>query len=248
MHAGAQATTGEIRQKFWPLSARSSTRKIIKNCTTCFRANPINSQARMGDLPERRVQPSRSFSTCGVDYGGPLYIKEGKRRNAKLTKTYIALFVCFITKATHIELVSDLSSEAFINALKRFMAKRGKPVHIYSDNGTNFVGAARELQELHKLFQNKQYKFRLERLLTEEGITWHFIPPNAPHFGGLWEAGIKSAKTHLKKIVGQAALNYEEMHTLLVQVEAILNSRPITCLSNDPNDLSALTPGHFLIP
>ncbi|XP_018368747.1 PREDICTED: uncharacterized protein LOC108764844 [Trachymyrmex cornetzi] len=247
LHAGPQSTLAAVRQRFWPLAAKSVTRKIVRNCVTCFRTKPLMSQAKMGDLPAARVQPSKPFQSCGVDYGGPLYIKEGRRRNARLTKAYIALLVCFTTKAVHIELVSDMSSEAFINALKRFISRRRKIANIYSDNGTNFVGASRELQELHRLFNDEQHTKRLQKYLTEDSISWQFIPPNAPNFGGLWEAGIKSAKTHLKKIVGQAALTYEEMYTLLTQIEAVLNSRPITGLTEDPNNISFLTPGHFLI-
>ncbi|KMQ86241.1 hypothetical protein RF55_14823 [Lasius niger] len=247
LHTGPQATLAAIRHKFWPLNARTKIRKIIRDCIVCFRANPIGSCAIMGELPSHRVHPSRPFSICGVDYGGPLYIREGRRRNAKTVKAYIAIFVCFSTKAVHIELVSDMSSETFINALKRFMARRGKVSHIYSDNGTNFVGASKELQELYNLLKDEQHKLHLEKFLSEDNITWHFIPPNAPNFGGLWEAAIKSTKTHLKRITGQTSLNYEEMYTLLAQIEAILNSRPITAMSSDPNDLSFLTPGHFLI-
>ncbi|KMQ86875.1 hypothetical protein RF55_14025 [Lasius niger] len=247
LHTGPQATLAAIRHKFWPLNARAKIRKIIRNCIVCFRANLIGSCAIMGELPSHRVQPSRPFSICGVDYGGPLYIREGRRRNAKTVKAYIAIFVCFSTKAVHIELVSDMSSETFINALKRFMARRGKVSHIYSDNDTNFVGASKELQKLYNLFKDEQHKLHLKKFLSEDNITWHFIPPNAPNFGGLWEAAIKSTKTHLRRITGQISLNYEEMYTLLAQIEAILNSRPTTAMSNDPNDLSFLTPGRFLI-
>lgn len=247
LHSGAQATLAFVRHEFWPISARNTVRKIVQKCIICIKHRPVASQCKMGDLPAHRVQSSRPFMVCGVDYGGPLYVRDGKRRNAKTIKAYMAIFVCFATKAVHLELVDDLSTEAFLNSLKRFMARRGRISHIYSDNATNFTEAARELQELHNLFKDEQHKGSLEKFLAVERITWHFIPPNAPNFGGLWEAAIKSAKTYLRKIIGQAHLNYEEMYTLLVQIEAILNSRPITPLSNDPNDLFFLSPGHFLI-
>lgn len=246
-HAGAQTTLAFVRQEFWPLSARSTIRKMVKGCIICIKHRPVISQCKMGDLPARRVQAARPFTVCGVDDGGPLYIKENKRRNAKITKSYMAIFVCFTTKAVHVELVNHLSTEAFLNALKRFVSRRGRAAHIYSDNATNFTGASKELQELYDLFKQEQHKRKMEKFLTIEKITWHFIPPNAPNFGGLWEAAIKAAKTYLRRIVGQAHLNYEEMYTLLVQIEAILNSRPITPLSDDPNDLSFLSPDHFLI-
>lgn len=140
-----------------------------------------------------------------------------------------------------------LSSETFVNVLKRFVSRRGRPAIIYSDNGTNFVGAKRELNELYELFSKENVKRDILDFAAHEKIRWSFIPPRAPHMGSLWEAAIKSAKFHLKRIAGEASLRYDELSTLTTQVEAILNSRPLVPLSNDPNDLSALTAGHFLI-
>ncbi|KAF0745786.1 Uncharacterized protein FWK35_00034883, partial [Aphis craccivora] len=142
------------------------------------------------------------------------------------------------TKAIHIEVVEDLTSNSFIATLRRFMARRGKPAEIWSDNATNFVGAQRELAN---------YLQNIEGCTVDEGITWHFIPPSAPHFGGLWESAVKSAKHHLTRVLKDAKLTLVELQTLLCQVEACLNSRPLTPISNDPNDLQALTPAHFLI-
>lgn len=246
-HAGAQATMATVRQRFWPLSLRSITRKIIRGCVTCFKVKPIMSEAIMGSLPAGRVTESRPFFHCGVDYAGPLLLREGKRRNAKITKAYIAIFVCFVTKAVHIELVSDLTSDTFIAALKRFASRRGKPECLYSDNGTIFVGAQRQLQECFDFLNTKTTQVDIKSFLRTQEITWIFIPPNAPHFGGLWEAAVKSAKNHLYRIVGRAHLTCEEMMTVLTEIEAILNSRPLSPLSEDPNDLSYLSPNHFLV-
>lgn len=160
---------------------------------------------------------------------------------------YIALFICLATKAVHIELAADLSTETFLNVFKRFISKRGRPMDMYLDNGLNFVGAKRELNELYELFKDESVKQRIADFMASENIRWHFITPRAPHMGGIWEAAIKSTKFHIKCIVGEASLRYDQLSTLLVQVEAILNSRPLTPLSNDPNDLNALTPAHFLI-
>ncbi|XP_018358471.1 PREDICTED: uncharacterized protein LOC108758159 [Trachymyrmex cornetzi] len=201
----------------------------------------------MSDLPSTRVTPSHPFTHTGLDFGGPFIIREHKRRNARKLKAYICIFVCFSTKAMHIELVADLTSEAFLASLKRFMARRGKVACLYSDNGTNFVGAARELNELHRMFTEEQVQRKLNDFFSETRIQWQNIPPNAPHFGGLWEAAIKSAKYHMKRIIGNASLNYDEMSTVITEIEAILNSRPISPMSNDPNDVQALSPGHFLI-
>ncbi|UYV83333.1 hypothetical protein LAZ67_23000609 [Cordylochernes scorpioides] len=157
-------------------------------------------------------------------------------------KFYIALFVCFATKAIHLELVSDLSTGSFIAALRRFTSRRGTPSDIYSDNGTNFKGAAKFLNEQYALLQASE----IQNYITYSEINWHFMPPHAPYFGGIWESNIKSVKMILKKVIGSSLLTFEELTTFLTQNEATLNQRSLTPLSEDPNDLEALTPAHFL--
>lgn len=159
------------------------------------------------------------------------------------TKCYIAVFVCFVTRAVHLELVSGLTTEAFLASLMRFLSRRGYCSHIYSDNGTNFVGANKVL---HSYFSPSKGQRTIEDSLSDLKIQWHFIPPAAPHFGGLWEAAVKSAKKHLLKVTTMGLLTFEEMNTLLCRIEAVLNSRPISPMSDDPSDHNALTPGHFL--
>jgi hypothetical protein len=245
LHGGPQMTLYHLRQEYWLLGARNACKSFVRSCTTCTSFSGPRKPPMMGDLPEERITQTRPFDKTGGDFGGPLLVKlHGKKLTTE--KAYIALFVCFATRAIHIELVSSLSTAACIAALRRFIARRRTPSTIYSDNGTNFVGARNELQALQFILSDDKTDSSISSFASGKGIDWVMIPPRAPHFGGLWEAGIKSCKLHLKKVVGNQLLSFEEMSTVLAQIEAILNSRPISPMSTDPNDLEALTPAHFL--
>lgn len=200
----------------------------------------------MGQLPSARATISKPFYKTGVDYAGPINIRTTKGRGHRSYKGYIYLFVCMVTRAIHLEAVSDLTSEGFLAAFKRFVARRGHCAEVYSDNGTNFVGAARELKVLF-VGERASVVSEVAENLAANGTTWHFIPPHAPHFGGLWEAGVKSAKHHLRRVVGNNTLTFEELSTVLAQIEACLNSRPISQISSNAADPIPLTPGHFLV-
>ncbi|XP_055938208.1 uncharacterized protein LOC129968376 [Argiope bruennichi] len=155
-----------------------------------FRSNM--SKQKMGDLPEGRVTLNRPFFVCGFDYAGPISILKHRGRGAKTTKGYMVVFVCFATKALHLELVTDYTSDSFIAALKRFCSRRSTPKHIHSDNGTNFLGAKRKFKDLYNHLSKINLDQKVSYFLSQQEIEWHTIPPLSPHFGGLWEAGVKS--------------------------------------------------------
>lgn len=241
-HSGPRVMSALISRQYWIVSLRSVLHEILSRCTVCVRLSAKAIQPLMADLPAARVQQSRPFTRVGVDYAGPLQLRELRLRKSRVVKIYIAVFVCFAIKAVHLEVVSDLSTEAFLAAFDRFVARRGLPTDIYSDCGTNFVGADKQL---HALINGPvgQEAIANSRATCE----WHFNPPSAPHFGGLWEAAVQSTKRLLVRVIGTHIFTYEEFATILARVEAVLNSRPLTPATNDPHDLECLTPGHFLI-
>lgn len=234
LHAGVQTLQNILAQQFWILCPKRAIRHVISKCINCYRVNPKPLQPPMGNLPAIRLNKIKPFLNVGIDFGGPIIIRSSKLRKAPRTKAYICIFVCAVTKAVHLELVSDLTSEAFLACLRRFIARRGRCNLILSDCGTNFVGASRQLAKYMKTAS------------SAENIEWKFNPPASPNFGGLWEAGIKATKLHLKRVIGEQILTFEESYTVLAQIEAVLNSRPLCPLSSDPADLNVLTPGHFL--
>ncbi len=238
LHGGLHLCMAELRRSFWVISSRQLFRDLIHNCVRCFRFNSKPKHALMGDLPKARITPSRPFDHTGVDFAGPIGGRCGKGMLTQ--KWYLAIFVCFSTKAVHIEVVSSLTTEGCIAAIHRFAARRGVPSRIYSDNGTNFMGSKAELARLRSLIHAKRGGVVKE--VGSKGMEWVVIPPASPNFGGLWEAAVKSAKAHLKKVVGKALLTFEELATLCCDIESMMNSRPLAPISDDPKDLGALTP------
>lgn len=246
LHGGIQLMLGYLRTRFWILKAKQVIKSKIRRCLICAKLNAKAKSQQMGDLPRARVIPTKPFLNTGVDFAGPYQILMSKGRGIRTSKGYIALFVCMATKALHLELVGDLTSDSFIGAFRRFVARRGRCAHIWSDQGRNFIGAnkilAEEWAEARQLLEGP-----VAEMMMMDGTEWHFIPAYSPHMGGLWEAGVKSMKYHLKRILTHH-VTYEEMSTILCQVEACLNSRPLNILDDqDTDNLQPLTPGHFLI-
>ena len=171
----------------------------------------------MGLLPADRTTRSSVFSKVGVDFAGLFLVHRCNPRTPTRVKVYVVVFVCLVTKAVYLDLCKDLSSESFIAALSRFCGRRGVPLTLYSDNGTNFVGTRRELKEIRQMLHHPDTLKGLSHLATTKGIDWKFSPPRAPHFGGLWDAAIKSMKSILKKTVGPKPLSDEELRTVLVE-------------------------------
>ena len=146
----------------------------------------------MVNLLAKRIQFTRPFVHTCIDYCEPFLVKEKRHRNRNKTKYYVTVFVCLVIEATNIELVSDLTTESFLAALKRFFSRRGKSSSSISDNVTNFVGASRELAQLQELLLSDEHNKAVQSFLFKQRVIWTFIPPRSTHFGGLWKAGVES--------------------------------------------------------
>lgn len=247
LHAGPTLLGASLSRKFHILSGRKAIRTITRGCVTCRRHCTKPHPPSFGQLPIERITPDMVFDRVGLDYAGPLQIKLGYVRKPTVLKAYVCIFVSLTVKAVHLELVSDLTSEAFLAALRRFISRRGKPSLLWSDHGSNFVGANADLKELVNFLQKQITQGAISNFCSTRNIVWKFIPEHGPHFGGLWEAAVKSAKYHLKRVMGNVKLDFEELTTVLTQIEACLNSRPLTPLYTADDGVEALTPGHFLI-
>ncbi|XP_043867348.1 uncharacterized protein LOC122757848 [Drosophila mojavensis] len=243
LHGGNQLIVRLIRSQFWIPKLKVLIKSVINSCKSCVVYRKRLQTQMMGDLPADRTTFTRPFTVVGVDFAGPFDVKNYAGRACLITKGYVCVFVCFSTKAIHLEATSDLTTEKFLAAFSRLVARRGCPQKIYSDNGKTFVGAAKTLSRdfVESLRSEVLAKHSLHSL------SWHFNPPSAPHMGGLWESGVKSFKALFYKSTATSKYTFEELSTLLARIEACLNSRPIAPMSEDSTDFQALTPGHFLV-
>jgi len=235
-HSGTNATLTMLRQKFWIPTCRQRVKSILRRCTTCRRH--MGKSYTIPDpppLPEIRTCESDPFSVTGIDFTGAMYVRHLNTE----AKVYICLFTCATSRAIHLEVVTDLSVETFLLAFRRFASRRSLPQVIVSDNASTYSAAAEELQQL---LQSE----RLTEMLGRRGVRWQFIPKRAPWYGGWWERLVGLTKMALKKVLGRSRVTLTVLQTLVTEVEAILNDRPITYVSSELDDLQPLTPSHLL--
>lgn len=247
LHGGNQLTTMQIRHEYWIIGCKRAVKCHIYHCIKCHRFRADSAKQLMGNLPSDRTQMgNKPFTVTGTDFCGPFYMRMSKGGRFKAVKGYVCVFICFSTRAVHLEVVSDLTAEAFIAAFKRFVSRRGNVAKLYSDNGGNFV-KARKILEIDTEESLKEFNECIKTELSNYATKFYFNPPAAPWFGGLWERTVGSVKFHLKRTIGERILTFEELSTVIHQIEACLNSRPLTPLSENPDELEVLTPGHFLV-
>ena len=239
-HAGVERVLTETRKRVWIIKGRKLVKSIVYGCIQCKRNHGKTEVQKMANLPESRVTPYEPcFTRVGVDYFGPFIVKRGRSE----IKRYGCVFTCFATRAVHIEIAFTLDTDSFLHALDRFIARRGEPKEIWSDNGTNFVGACKELRKSVQEWNQT----RISAHLLKKEVDWHFNPPAASHMGGVWERQIRTIRRVLMGVISQQVLDDEALMTLLTVVEGIINNRPITRLSDDPRDTAPLTPNHLLM-
>ena len=239
LHAGINHTLIAVRDKYWIIKGRSLVRRIVKSCLVCRKYSPIRLRVQMSPLPKDRITRSNPFEVCGVDFTGPLYVSNGKF----VEKSYIVLFTCATTRAIHLELVQNQSTEAFLRAFRRMISRRGMITTFYSDNSKTFECASKEMQKYWEIMNGKTFK----NFLTDHKIEWKFIVDYAAWWGGFYERMMRSIKTPLKKILGRSVYGPDEMYTILTEVEAMVNSRPLTQVTDEPSEMNYLTPACFLI-
>ena len=237
MHCGVKATLTQIRARFWIVRGRQFVRKILHRCTTCRRLEGQPYRAPPAPpLPEIRVKEATPFLYTAVDFAGSLYVKS-LQQSASL-KVWICLYTCCVTRAVHLDVVPDLTTAAFLRSFRRFTARRGSPLVIVSDNGSTFKPASQQIMAMMTDPSVQQY-------LAMERMQWRFNLEKAPWWGGFFERLVKSVKRCLKKTIGGAKLTYEELLTVVVEAEAILNSRPLSYVSTEDLE-EPLTPSHLL--
>ena len=244
-HCGRCTTLNKLREEgYWVIGAHTTVKSLVHKCRRCRELRGKLGEQKMADLPPERVNPSPPFTYCGADMFGPFFIKEGRKE----VKRYGCIFTCMSCRAVHIEVTSKLDADTFIQALRRFVGRRGQVRSIRTDNGTNFIGAENELKKALKEMDHT----KIQEYLAGEGcdwIVWEKNPPEASHMGGVWERQIRSVRTILTALMKEHSthLNEESLRTFMVETEAIINSRPLTVDNlSDPDSPLPLSPIQLL--
>lgn len=238
-HPGPDRVFAELRRQYWILRGRQTVKKYQRTCPECAKWRGKPSVPLMADLPPARLRLLKPpFYSTGVDCFGPYVIKVGRRNE----KRWGVIFKCLTTRCVHLDLLAGLDADTFLLALRRFIARRGTPAEILSDQGTNFRGAERELREAFAAMAPE-----LQQRLSKNQIKFQFNPPAAPHFGGTWEREIQSVKKALQVVVGTQSLQEDILLTLLIEVEGILNAKPLGYVSSDIADPDPVTPNMLLM-
>ena len=241
-HMGTEFVRAHLQQTFLIIGLRRFLRRLSRTCFICRRWRAQNITPMMSDFPHFRFADAEKqypFINVGLDYFGSFYIEDNTR---KLEKQYICIFTCLVTRAVHLEVCHSLDTDSCLLAIRRFVSRRGYPEIIISDNGTNFT-ASKKVMNLDNISIDNSY---IAQQLSQN-IVWKMNPPLAPHFGGIWERIIQTAKRTLLIILGSQQLKAETFQTIVTETEGILNSRPITYVSSDKNDEEARTPNHFIL-
>ncbi|XP_064486068.1 uncharacterized protein LOC135398613 [Ornithodoros turicata] len=240
LHSGVRDTLVELRELYWIIQARQAVKKELYKCHRCRRQRARPAFQETAPLPPDRITRAEPFEVTGVDFAGPLFYK-APDVNSK--KCYIALFTCAVTRAVHLEIVDDLTTQRFLMAFRRFVSRRGLCKVIYSDNALTFKRASKDLNSLWKSVRHPD----VLDYLSQSRIQWKFIVERAAWWGGFWERLVRTVKDVLRRSLAKALLRHDELVTVLTEVEAIINSRPLTSVCDSAEDLSVLTPSHFLI-
>lgn len=239
-HSGTEHVLSMIRERFWIVKARAAVRKSLSDCFSCRKRQAPVGEQKMADLPHDRITPDKPpFTYVGVDCFGPFFVRRGRSQ----TKRYGVVFTCLTMRAIHIEVAHSLDTDSFINSMRRFIARRGKPELVRSDNGGNFVRGEKELRSAIDGWNQEA----ISEFLLQRSVQWNFNPPAGSHHGGVWERCIRTIRKVMNALLKEQVLDDEGLATLMCEVESIVNGKPLTKVSDDPRDLEALTPNHLLL-
>ena len=224
-HAGISTLLNAIRQKYWIIGLRRMAKSEVKLCFQCQRIQATACNQQSPNLPKERVTKQHPFAVTGVDFAGPLYVTDTDEKH------YICLYTCMTIRAVHLELTSSLKHEDFLKSFRRFSARRGIPQTMYSDNASTFVKA----------------RDKINIMYGDQAPQWKFITPRSPWKGGCWERMVRTVKSHLKKVLGNQTITKDELETVLPEIEYVVNTRPLTTVTDAPTDIRPLTPADFVL-